>query len=123
MEQQIRKQGKFSGNLLKISLCFLIGFLCLIDAPEYVRCHHLGLCEFLEVMASLDTTQKAAKMMATLSRLAGPSPDRGVIENEADYLARLIAASQDPISVPTALVWTDPSPTSYGPTDDTIDIT
>jgi hypothetical protein len=85
MEQQIRKQGKLSRHLLKVSLCLLICILYLVDAPEYARCHHLGICEFLEVVASLDATQEAAEMMAALSRLVGKFSDRGVIDDETDY--------------------------------------
>jgi len=75
MEQHISKQGKLSRHIWKIVLCFLICILHLIDAPEYVRCNHLGVCEFLEVIANLDTTQKSTDIMAPLIKAVGQPSD------------------------------------------------
>lgn len=36
-------------KVLTIFLVFLIFVLCILDAPEYIRCNHIGLCEILEI--------------------------------------------------------------------------
>jgi len=40
-----------NGKALKIFLICLILTLSILDAPEYIHCVHLGLCEFLELNA------------------------------------------------------------------------
>lgn len=40
-------------KLLAILLIILIASLTVLDAPEYVRCTDVGICEFLEVYAHL----------------------------------------------------------------------
>ena len=48
-----------NGKALKIFLVCLILALSLLDAPEYIRCTHLGLCEFLEFCSHFSNTSKS----------------------------------------------------------------
>jgi hypothetical protein len=44
----------------------LVSLLCAIsglDAPEYVRCHDIGVCEFLDVSANIGETHKSKIIM------------------------------------------------------------
>ena len=47
---------------LKIFLACLICILSFLDAPEYVHCTHLGVCEFLEVYGNLNASREAEKI-------------------------------------------------------------
>ncbi len=44
---------------LKIFLVCLILVLSVLDAPEYIRCAHIGLCEFLELNAHMSNSLKS----------------------------------------------------------------
>jgi len=46
-------------KVLAISLICLILALSILDAPEYVRCTDIGLCEFLELHGHLDNILKS----------------------------------------------------------------
>lgn len=44
-------------KLLSMLLVCLILTLSILDAPEYINCVHIGLCEFLELSASIEILQ------------------------------------------------------------------
>lgn len=44
---------------LKIFLVCLILALSILDAPEYIRCTHIGFCEFLELHYHISNTLKS----------------------------------------------------------------
>ena len=44
---------------LKIFLVCLILTLSILDAPEYIRCTHIGFCEFLELQVHFSNTLKS----------------------------------------------------------------
>ena len=48
-----------NGKTLKIVLVCLILILSILDAPEYIHCIHIGLCEFLELSGHLSNNLKS----------------------------------------------------------------
>jgi len=48
---------------IAVFLICLICVLSLLDAPEYIRCRDIDLCEFLEIYAHLDNLHKSDLMM------------------------------------------------------------
>ena len=54
---------------LKIFLTCLICFLSILDAPEYVQCTHIGVCEFLEVHGNLKPSQEAEKILTSIKKV------------------------------------------------------
>lgn len=64
---QIRKLKTFS-LILGVSLAVCVCMLSGLDAPEYIRCKHIGVCEFLEVCGDLTTAHKSKIIMETMSR-------------------------------------------------------
>jgi len=53
---------------LKIFLACLFCLLSLLDAPEYVHCTHIGVCEFLEVHGNLKPSQEAEKILTGIEK-------------------------------------------------------
>ena len=53
---------------LKIVLPCLICFLSLLDAPEYVHCTHLGVCEFLEIHGNMKPSQEAENILSRVKK-------------------------------------------------------
>ncbi|MEW6379357.1 MAG: hypothetical protein AB1611_07095 [bacterium] len=58
---------KILSHLLQILLAGLICILCTMDAPEYIRCTHIGVCEFLEVCADFTETRKLENILESIS--------------------------------------------------------
>jgi len=54
---------------LKIFLTCLICLLSILDAPEYVQCTHIGVCEFLEVHGNLKPSQEAEKILTSIKKV------------------------------------------------------
>ncbi|MFX0139235.1 MAG: hypothetical protein ACFFDN_36675 [Candidatus Hodarchaeota archaeon] len=52
-----------------IALVVFICMLSLLDAPEYVHCFHIGICEFLEVIGDLSNNQKFKMLAETIKEL------------------------------------------------------
>ena len=48
--------SQFSTIALFLVIC--ICTLCFLDAPEYVHCKHIGICEFLEISGELEVFNK-----------------------------------------------------------------
>ena len=65
------KGGKKNYLLYTIGLILtcMIFTLCILDAPEYVRCNHLGVCEFLELHANIDGFRETIHKMTSFSKL------------------------------------------------------
>ena len=57
-------------RLIKIILICLILVLSILDAPEYINCVHIGLCEFLEIKGLLSSDLESDSMKDNHSRLA-----------------------------------------------------
>lgn len=51
-------KSKIFALVLEIILIALLCAISGLDAPEYVRCHEVGVCEFLEVCGDLTDTHK-----------------------------------------------------------------
>jgi hypothetical protein len=49
---------KFFSRIIILSLIILICILSSLDASEFARCSHIGLCEFLEIQVVLGSSQK-----------------------------------------------------------------
>lgn len=60
---------KILSQFLRISLAGLICTLCILDAPEYTRCTHIGICEFLEVCVDFTENRKLENMLETINHL------------------------------------------------------
>ena len=60
--------------VLTLLLASLILLLCILDAPEYVHCTHLGVCEFLELTGDVASSQKAEWTEACLVHYSYPPP-------------------------------------------------
>ncbi|MGA1875604.1 MAG: hypothetical protein ACMUIA_08345 [bacterium] len=63
-----RKKG-LSVAILGILLVCLIGLLNLLDAPEYVNCVDLGICEFLELTCNLKTSRKVEDVIESMAQI------------------------------------------------------
>ena len=46
----------------------LICFLNIFDAPEYARCSHIGVCEFLEVCGDTTDTRKLENLLEVMNK-------------------------------------------------------
>lgn len=46
-------------KFLKIFLVCLILILSILDAPEYINCVHIGVCEFLEIQGQISNSLKS----------------------------------------------------------------
>gem|GEM_PF-3003375 len=66
---QVLQKLKIFSQLLRIFLVALICILDLMDAPEYTRCTHIGVCEFLEVYADLTETRKLENLIEAIKHL------------------------------------------------------
>lgn len=69
----IRKLRVFSLSLV-IGLAFFLCILSGLDAPEYIRCTHVGVCEFLEICGELGSSQKLKILMDSLGKLSDKNP-------------------------------------------------
>jgi hypothetical protein len=52
-----------------ILVASVAGFVCMLsglDAPEYVRCEHIGVCEFLDICGDLSVAQKSKIQMESI---------------------------------------------------------
>jgi len=64
---------KFLTCYLSMVLVCLFCVLSSLDAPEYVRCGHIGVCEFLELSGDLVSGQRAEDAVAVMmSRYINP---------------------------------------------------
>lgn len=60
-----------SSSSATVLIIFLVGFMCLLsglDAPEYIRCTHIGICEFLEVCGELSNVEKTVGMVENMNK-------------------------------------------------------
>ncbi|MEW6379644.1 MAG: hypothetical protein AB1611_08540 [bacterium] len=67
------RRTRVSSLVLGVSL---IGFVCLLsglDAPEYIRCRHIGICEFLEICGDVGAPQKSKVIMEAIGRFTHQS--------------------------------------------------
>lgn len=55
--------------LLVVILIGLFSVMSLLDAPEYVHCTHIGVCEFLEIMGDLKSSRDINTMLSIMSKL------------------------------------------------------
>ena len=54
---------------IKIFLACLICLLSILDAPEYVHCTHIGVCEFFEVCGNLKPSREAEKILTSIKKV------------------------------------------------------
>jgi len=54
--------------VLVISLAGIVCMLSGLDAPEYIRCKDIGVCEFLDVCGDLNAVQKTRILMSDMGR-------------------------------------------------------
>ncbi|MDQ1276391.1 MAG: hypothetical protein QG610_1969 [Euryarchaeota archaeon] len=62
------EESKIYPLIVRISLVSLICLLSLFDAPEYTRCTHVGVCEFLEVCGDTTDTRKLENLLESMNK-------------------------------------------------------
>ena len=68
------KKQKFLFIVVSLVLVCLICTLSPIEASEYVHCHHIDVCEFLELSGELSETQKTRIIIELISKIAYQFP-------------------------------------------------
>ena len=62
------EKSKSLSFFLKIFLTCLFCVLSLFDAPEYMHCTHIGVCEFLELHAHLKPSQEVENIFIRIKK-------------------------------------------------------
>lgn len=63
-------KNKIFSLVFRISIVVFICMLSFLDAPEYVHCSHIGICEFLEVCGDLSNNQRSKMLAESIRELS-----------------------------------------------------
>jgi len=62
------KRTRISCLVVGLSVVGFVFMLSGLDAPEYTRCKHIGVCEFLEIWGDVTISQKSKDMVKAIGK-------------------------------------------------------